>query len=507
VAELLVDDVPVAFIPNGGTHTIDNITADHTIEVNFMEAADVSIIASAGPNGTITPAGTTTICYNADQSYMICPNVGYDVYQIYVNNELVELNPDNFIGDCYVYDFTHVIENQTIFVTFTVATHYITVTACEGGAVTPSGVVPVLYNQSITIFFYPEEGYKVSEVLVDGMPYPQAIPEGQYTFFYVTDHHDFYVCFTKITYPITAKINGNGFIVPAGTTQVPHGTDMTYTFWAIDGYEITHVFIDGMTNGPAVATGEHTFEHVTAPHTIDVITALKTYKITATAGQGGFITPSGDISVDHDGTQVFTITPQNGYNIEEVLVDGVPNGEAVMNGSYAFSHVMGDHTISATFSIKKYAYKGIAHEDGMIDPAGETEVTFGEDITYTITPNAGYEINYILVNGQNKGSISTYTFFAVEDDGIVEAFFKQITGIDENELHGISIYSHLNQVYIMNPDHLNITDIAIIDMYGRIVWQGVTYNNPITLDVANGVYTVRLTGTDDTFVTKVPIIR
>jgi hypothetical protein len=145
----------------------------------------------------------------------------------------------------------------------------------------------------------------------------------------------------------------------------------------------------------------------------------------------------------------------------------------------------------------------------MIDTAGETEVLFGDDITYTITPYNGYEVNYVLVNGKNKGAISTYTFYAVEDDGIVEAFFKNAVGINGNNLGGISVYSHLNDVYIKNPSLFNITDISIFDMYGRIVWQGVItdYTKPITLQVANGVYTVRVTHDDITTATKVPIIR
>ncbi len=46
------------------------------------------------------------------------------------------------------------------------------------------------------------------------------------------------------------------------------------------------------------------------------------YTITATAGEGGSITPNGDVSVKEGASQTFAITADNGYEIADVLVDG-----------------------------------------------------------------------------------------------------------------------------------------------------------------------------------------
>jgi hypothetical protein len=69
--------------------------------------------------------------------------------------------------------------------------------------------------------------------------------------------------------------------------------------------------------------------------------------ITASAGTGGSISPSGAVGVANGTDQTFTITPNSGYQIADVLVDGVSVGAVT---SYPFTNVTTTHTISATFT-------------------------------------------------------------------------------------------------------------------------------------------------------------
>jgi hypothetical protein len=154
--------------------------------------------------------------------------------------------------------------------------------------------------------------------------------------------------------------------------------------------------------------------------------------------------------------------------------------------------------------IKRYQIASGAAPYGSIEPAGIIELNHGEDMTYTITPDEGYKISFVLVNGANVGEIDTYTFMAVETDGTIEVFFAPILGIDPT-LEGVSIYSNTNIVYIVNENHLPISNVSIFDMYGRAVWQGVPQGNQIALDVANGIYTVRITSNERFTTTKVSI--
>ena len=73
------------------------------------------------------------------------------------------------------------------------------------------------------------------------------------------------------------------------------------------------------------------------------------YTITASAGQNGTITPSGNVKVKEGESQSFSITPAQGYIIEKVLVDGENIGAKT---SYIFENVTKEHTISAIFKKK-----------------------------------------------------------------------------------------------------------------------------------------------------------
>ena len=69
--------------------------------------------------------------------------------------------------------------------------------------------------------------------------------------------------------------------------------------------------------------------------------------ITATAGNGGSISPSGTVTVNNGGSQSFTITPNANYTIGDVVVDGISAGAVT---SYTFTNVNGNHTISVSFT-------------------------------------------------------------------------------------------------------------------------------------------------------------
>lgn len=71
------------------------------------------------------------------------------------------------------------------------------------------------------------------------------------------------------------------------------------------------------------------------------------HTITATAGTGGSISPSGSVKVRHTGEETFTITPDSGYHIADVKVDGVSQGAV---NTYTFENVTDDHTIEAAFA-------------------------------------------------------------------------------------------------------------------------------------------------------------
>ena len=76
-------------------------------------------------------------------------------------------------------------------------------------------------------------------------------------------------------------------------------------------------------------------------------TVTPSYTVSASAGEGGSISPSGKTSVDKGDDLTFAITPDEGYVVDDVLVDGVSVGSVT---SYTLRDVAKSHTISASFA-------------------------------------------------------------------------------------------------------------------------------------------------------------
>ena len=70
------------------------------------------------------------------------------------------------------------------------------------------------------------------------------------------------------------------------------------------------------------------------------------YTITAKAEKGGTISPDGTVSVAKNADKTFTITPNKGYEVKDVLVDGESVGKVT---EYTFDDITKAHTITATF--------------------------------------------------------------------------------------------------------------------------------------------------------------
>ena len=111
------------------------------------------------------------------------------------------------------------------------------------------------------------------------------------------------------------------------------------------------------------------------------------YTIKATAGTGGSISPSGNVSVREGRDQTFTITPDKGYAVVNVKIDGKSIGAVK---SYTFENVRRTHTIEVIFmkangnpqtGVFVDVATGSYYEDA-VDWAVENGITKGTDDTH-----------------------------------------------------------------------------------------------------------------------------
>jgi hypothetical protein len=305
----------------------------------------------------------------------------------------------------------------------------ITATANVNGSISPAGTVSVVAGGSQTLTITPDPGYQVQSVIVDEANKGAVTT---YTFTNVTADHTIAAYFKAVTYTITASAEADGTINPPGVNTVNPGSSMTFTIKPSAGYHVADVLVDGVSAG---AVTSYTFTNVTASHTITAKFAENAwFIIDAGAGANGSISFSGRGSVLGGTNQKYTITPASGYRIADVVVDGVSKGALT---SYTFYNIQAPHTISASFtpdvytitaSVTNWDYSvpvnGNITVNGSAPPA---TVNAGASITCAITPNAGHKVYSVLVDGAQKGGITSYTFTNVRANHTIAAYVRPIT--------------------------------------------------------------------------------
>ena len=75
-----------------------------------------------------------------------------------------------------------------------------------------------------------------------------------------------------------------------------------------------------------------------------------------------------------------------------------------------------------------YTIKATAGTNGSISPSGWASVRDGRDQTFTITPDKGYAVAKVLVDGKSVGAVKSYTFKNVTKDHTIEAIFMKSNG-------------------------------------------------------------------------------
>jgi hypothetical protein len=255
--------------------------------------------------------------------------------------------------------------------------------------------------------------------------------------------------------------------------------------------------------------------------TITVTEPSDQLTITATAGVGGKITPAGVIKVSYGAAQIFLFTPNTGYKIESVLVDGINQPTAVTSGMYTFYNITASHTIHVTFVSAAITITATAGANGKITPAGIITITQGKSQSFIMTPNSGYKIETVLVNGVNQPaavSSGMFTFTNVQTSQTIAVTFisksaaPQVS-IEEPDMENVMVYSFQNTVYIKTVETrliASLPTVEIYDMTGRRIHQSSITDSEtaITLNVTTGIYTVRIISSNqDTIHRKVAIMR
>jgi len=364
---------------NAGVDTSTPQTFTITVNPHNDPPVDTyTVTYTAGVNGTISGTSPQTVNQGASGTVVTAvPNRGYH-FVSWSDGVATAARTD-----------TNVTANINATASFAVDTFAITASAVANGSIDPSGTMSVNSGSNLTFTITPNTGYHVLDVLVDSVSVGAV---SSYTFTNVTVAHTIAATFainpiTISTYTVTYTAGANGTISGTSPQTVNQGASGTVvTAVPNRGYHFVS-WSDG------VATAARTDTNVTANINATASFAVDTFAITASAVANGSIDPSGTMSVNSGSNLTFTITPNTGYHVLDVLVDSVSVGAV---SSYTFTNVTVAHTIAATFAINPitistYTVTYTAGVNGTISGTSPQTVNHGASGTsVTAVPNTGY---------------------------------------------------------------------------------------------------------------------
>jgi len=483
--------------------TFSNVQAAHTISAAFAAVPTFTITASAGANGSISPSGSVVVNQGASQAFTITPNSGFAVSSVTVDGANQ--------GAITSFTFTNVQAAHTISAAFTAVTTTFTITASAdaGGSISPSGTVTVNSGASQTFTITASAGNTTYNVNVDGV---DLGPLATFSFSNVTANHTIIAqfitgngCLTasvgapwqnlglpssqpgtfEATFDATPSVSPNNATIGisngtqtaytgfacivrfnnlgdidarnggayAAASTIPFSANSTYHF-RLEINVPTHTYSIFVTppGGTELTVGTN-FAFRTEQNTVTSLnnwgdfvdnasggagnlttcnfaataTGTTNFTITASAGANGSISPSGSVVVNQGANQAFTITPNSGFAVSAVTVDGVSQGAIT---SFTFSNVQASHTISASFQAVStiFTITASAGAGGSISPSGSVVVAQGASQAFTITPNSGSTISAVTVDGANQGAITSFTFSNVQANHTISATFQSTGG-------------------------------------------------------------------------------
>ena len=234
---------------------------------------------------------------------------------------------------------------------------------------------------------------------------------------------------------ITSTAGEHGTISPSGTIIYSLGSSASYVISPETGYKIKKILVDGVEIVVTAADGaaqRYEFVDIQKDHTISAEFEQRMFKITVVCGGNGKIEPSTTKDYAYGSEVAFVITPNDGYVIKDVLIDGVSNAKAKENAEYTFSNLRANHKIEVSFEVVTFTIVSSVGEGGTMSPNQITTIkNWGENHSVTYTPNDKFVISTIVVDGQalnlSEDVVSkpyTYTFSKITANHVISCQFE-----------------------------------------------------------------------------------
>lgn len=361
-----------------------------TVSAEF-EINSAAVTITQADHGSIS-ADKSTAKIGENVTFTVAPEANYVVSSFKVNGADVALDGNNQAV------VVMVASGLNVTASFELGSGTVTIGTFEHGAVTADKMTAKI-GEDVTFKITSETGYDVSFFKVNGSAVDYVTKEdsttgktyGEAKVKMVSGGLTVTAEFKLGVYSIEWDAPAHGTIaVESGKTQATYGEDVKFVFTPETGYEIKYLTVN---EEPVQWASDNTYTTTMGEYGLFVTVqfGLENETITVNAGEHGTIEHKNKADDTQDylygDTSVVTVTPNEGFMIETITVDGkaieVPEDK---KGGYSFEQLVEkDLNISATFTdvhtISEFT-------DSVIDEiknAQDIKVKLAGDVTLGVT--------------------------------------------------------------------------------------------------------------------------
>jgi VCBS repeat-containing protein len=359
------------------------------------ELQQYTIQLIAEEHGSMSPSGTLIKEKGENLSVEIIPDKNYQIKRLTLDGKALSSNKT-------AYTLENIQADHLLAVSFEKSLFKIVSSAGDHGQVVPDGQFFAEKGSSQAFMITPDKGYSVDQILLDMMPVnwtgsPFIMPD-------IAKGHQLFVSFTR-AYTMTTSTDSHGHISPNGEIQVAEGHLQQFQFHPDKGYDIDKVLVDG--SPVEVIQQSLTLYNVQKNYDIQAFFKKVNFTIDSMSGQGGVIDPEGSIVVEKNNQQIFHIQPNDGFEIEKLLIDGIA---VQQSDTYTFTDMTSNHSIAASFQSKQFIVHTTSGPNGTIAPQGDIAVDWGEELILIIEPASNYAVDQVLLDNQPVTLTAGYYF-------------------------------------------------------------------------------------------------
>jgi hypothetical protein len=454
-----------------------NISQSMAKTVYTLELPKYTIQLTAGDYGSISPSGTIIKEKGENLLVALIPNKNYQIYRITLDGKALSSNMTS-------YTFENIQDDHQLTVSFEKALFRIISSASDHGQISPVGEIIAEKGSSQAFVITPDFGYSVDQVLFDMTPVSWT--GNPFVMSDIVQGHQLFVTFTR-AYSITTTSDGHGQIMPNGEISVPEGHQQHFEFIPDKGYDIDKVLVDGSPIDIYEQT--LTLYNVQKSYDIQVFFKKVYFTIESMSGQHGVIDPEGNLAVEKNDQKVFHILPDDGFEIEQLLVDGIV---VKQTETFTFTDITSNHSIAASFQAKQFIVHTESGPNGRLEPQGDIVVDWGDKAIIIVEPASNYAVDQVLLDNQPVTLTAGYyyTLTDIHANHNFSATFKRVheivsivSGKGQTVPSGIvKVEQNHNQAFELIPDiGYQLQKLQIDDAYVTIDDLSYTFDS-ITKD-------------------------